>query len=1361
MEYTGERCIPGKKGLELLELEHRARYALACAFAEGRRVLDLGSGAGYGAAMLAEKAAYVLGADISEEAVSFAQNAFAGKNLAFLAADICGADFPERILAAAGERFDCVVCFEMIEHVPAPLTVIQHVKRLLSPGGLFIVSTPNINYPFDAVKSNPHHVMEYSKAEFTAQLTHHFRQVSLSGQQIHLLSSIGYAPDMAARFQEWRSSTAENAKYFVAVCSDREEPLSPPQGLLVTGDAHLHLVHSRLNETRQDQAEKGQRIRLLEEALKQYGTINPQFVKRMEETRQQLKLEMDENRRIFERLTKLQESEERLRRQVEDLKAHVVKVDRENKSSHSQYERQLHDFKNHPAVRRLLRFSPPGLKVLGLFGLDFWKHLRRGKRAGGGQGSRGGPSGETGPSPEKPDIPLLSAAAVDRRRTELLQRPMSVLVSIIMPAYNRSETIGRAIDSVLKQRYTHWELIVVDDGSTDNTRDMVQTFSQRNGNIRYVAIPHAGVSAARDKGLQESRGEIIAYLDSDNEWSPEYLLFMVHALADSKRLCGYCALRIVDHNDHGFETIRARGYDYEALTHNNYIDINIFVHHREAFKRLGGFDHDLKRWVDWDLILRYVKRYEPVVVPIVLATYHRKKSLQQITLEEPETYKYKVLNKHLIDWARLENELVARPDGLVSIIIPVWNDVRLTRACLDSIKTHTSTLEYEIVLVDNGSNAETAQELCQLAQEFSHVQVVRNYENYMFALGNNIGVAASHGKYIVLLNNDTEVTHGWLSELVSPLRLDVAIGLAGPKLLYPEGTVQAAGMVFSAQSKIPYHIYRNAPGSAPYVNKRREFQALTGACLALRAEDYIRLRGLDPCFANGGEDIDFCFRVRTVLNKKILYTPQSVIYHHEGKSPGRNTHIQHNRRFLAERWGGAVVPDDQRFYAEDGFQVLEYFKPGREPDGETAVYMPKLANAAGAPVNFGPAGESGKSDEGGQGRTLNIGFVSIWHVRGVTFVTKQLADALESEQIHTHILARWESEKFDNTGPVHHPRVWNGGDDPTPQTMVDWARDNQLDVVIFVEVHPNDWKRVEALKSAGIRVICYEHLDILRREMFPRYGIFDHYLFPAFYPQEVFKAQFPGISTLVIPWGIPENLLPRDLAVVQADGTPNKTLQFVHVAGWGGLNNRKNTDLLIEAFHQARPQNAELHVYSQVPIAKYGARCEKIVSENRHIILHEGTIENIFEAYRGMDMLLWPSKREGLGLPIIEALACGLPVLISDGYMMKQWIIPNEHGVVCPATPMEGAMYLPEMQVNVPQLTEMLRDLAAHPEKVLQLKANVRRDRNLWLWSWQTGVFREQLGRIVEEPAYRPPDDLSYLPERLRDFEQKRKDAAD
>src|SRR5437762_7674264 len=95
-----------------------------------------------------------------------------------------------------------------------------------------------------------------------------------------------------------------------------------------------------------------------------------------------------------------------------------------------------------------------------------------------------------------------------------------VLVSVILPVYNRESTIARAIESVLAQTYRHFELIVVDDGSTDGTARVVESFDSR---IRVVAQPHAGAYAARNRGLRSAHGELIAFADSDDAWLPDRL----------------------------------------------------------------------------------------------------------------------------------------------------------------------------------------------------------------------------------------------------------------------------------------------------------------------------------------------------------------------------------------------------------------------------------------------------------------------------------------------------------------------------------------------------------------------------------------------------------------------------------------------------------------------------------------------------------------------------------------------------------------------------------------------------------------------------------------------------------------------
>jgi phosphoglycolate phosphatase len=479
----------------------------------------------------------------------------------------------------------------------------------------------------------------------------------------------------------------------------------------------------------------------------------------------------------------------------------------------------------------------------------------------------------------------------------------------------------------------------------------------------------------------------------------------------------------------------------------------------------------------------------------------------------------------------------------------------------------------------------------------------------------------------------------------------------------------------------------------------------------------------------------------------MYYNPISEIYHLESKTPGRGRHIMFNRSLFVERWSESINADDRQYLQEDGFEAQDYVKPGSEPDGEMASYVPVLKemhSIASPEQAEAPAILSGQ-------RVLNIGFCSIWHARGISFHTQQLALSLEGERFKTHIFARWESDRFQNSGPIYHPRVHNAGDDPSERHIIAWALERELDLVIFMEVHPNDWKRVEALKSAGIRVMCYENLDILRLEFWDRYKIFDYFLFNAFYARDIMLSKFPNAVSLTVPWGVKPRQVIRTARKKASD-----RVRFTHVAGWGGINSRKNTDLLIRVFDDAKDANASLDIYSQAPLATFGADCLEIVRRNHSIRVHEGTADDIFEAYQNGDVLLWPSKREGLGLPIVEALSVGLPVVVSDGYMMKQWIVPGEHGVLCHGEPIPGKMVLPEIDVDRRHLTQLIGTLASNADEIQRMTGLVEKDRDIWSWDWQASVLQEQLARMIEFSGYSPPADLRYLPENVLAFEERR-----
>jgi GT2 family glycosyltransferase/glycosyltransferase involved in cell wall biosynthesis len=276
----------------------------------------------------------------------------------------------------------------------------------------------------------------------------------------------------------------------------------------------------------------------------------------------------------------------------------------------------------------------------------------------------------------------------------------------------------------------------------------------------------------------------------------------------------------------------------------------------------------------------------------------------------------------LVDWAAERNKL--RQAGLVSIIIPIFNQPELTAACIASIYQHTANTRFDLILVDNGSAEPTQALLQNLASQHPNVRLFRNADNLNFAHGCNLGFAASQGDTVVFLNNDTIVTPHWLPPLVEALQ-QPGVAAVQPKLLYPDGTIQCIGVVFSAKSQLGYPIYAGKQPEHPWAIRSRAFQAVTGACMTLRASDFAELQGFDPIYINGQEDIDLCLRLNDLYKKSAGWVAaESVVIHHESKTTGRFQHVAHNRRSFVRRWAGRVLADDHDYYAADGFSVSRY-----------------------------------------------------------------------------------------------------------------------------------------------------------------------------------------------------------------------------------------------------------------------------------------------------------------------------------------------------------------------------------------------------------------------------------------------------
>ncbi len=243
----------------------------------------------------------------------------------------------------------------------------------------------------------------------------------------------------------------------------------------------------------------------------------------------------------------------------------------------------------------------------------------------------------------------------------------------------------------------------------------------------------------------------------------------------------------------------------------------------------------------------------------------------------------------------------------VSIIVLNWNGGDMTLLCLQHLWQHTSGHRYEIIVVDNGSAPD---EVERLRAQAPLVRVLALGSNRYFGEGNNLGVEAARGRFVCLLNNDAFVSPGWLEPLVAALESEPDVGAAGPRFLYPDGTLQEAGALLNPDGSV-IQLGKGAAGDDANFAAPRTVDYISAACLVTRRDDFLRVLGFDlawdPAYY---EDADLCLKLR-LIGKRSVYRPESVVVHVEGAtSSNRGASLQLgsnvvaiNRTKFVGRWG--------------------------------------------------------------------------------------------------------------------------------------------------------------------------------------------------------------------------------------------------------------------------------------------------------------------------------------------------------------------------------------------------------------------------------------------------------------------------
>ncbi|HEY7129259.1 MAG TPA: glycosyltransferase, partial [Nitrospira sp.] len=529
-----------------------------------------------------------------------------------------------------------------------------------------------------------------------------------------------------------------------------------------------------------------------------------------------------------------------------------------------------------------------------------------------------------------------SRAAMHRRIEELARRP---LLSVLMPVYNTNpQWLVEAIESVQRQLYPYWELCIADDASTDpHIRSILDRYASADSRIKVTFRPTNGhISAASNTALEAATGEYVALMDHDDVLAEHALFWVAEVIANNPNA------ELIYSDEDKVDTKGNRSTPYFKCDWNPelFLSHNMICHlgvYRTAMVReLRGFREGFEGAQDYDLALRCIERIAPKeIIHIPRVLYHwrmHQGSTAAGLAAKPYAFEAgrKAISEHLQRRGisgcvePLEDFMMHRirytlPDHLplVSVIIPTRNGFDLLRRCITSLLEKTSYGNYEIIIVDNGTDqTEALNYLASLGSD-SRIRVLRDNRPFNFSALNNAASRLARGSLLALLNNDIEVISAdWLSEMVSHA-LQPDVGAVGARLLYPDGTLQHGGVILGING-VSGHAHKRLPRHlSGYFHRAKLIQsvsAVTAACLVIRKEVYDKVGGLNESLEVALNDIDFCLRVREAGYRNV-WTPYAELFHHESatrgyeNTPEKALRFHRESQYLRERWGDVLLRD--------------------------------------------------------------------------------------------------------------------------------------------------------------------------------------------------------------------------------------------------------------------------------------------------------------------------------------------------------------------------------------------------------------------------------------------------------------------
>lgn len=538
-----------------------------------------------------------------------------------------------------------------------------------------------------------------------------------------------------------------------------------------------------------------------------------------------------------------------------------------------------------------------------------------------------------------------------REREQVFER--MVKISILVPLWNTPENFLREmIESVTAQTYQNWELCLADgsDGDHAYVETIVREYQEKDGRgrILYKKLEkNEGIAGNTNRCLAMATGEYIGLFDHDDILHPSALYEYVKVINEKNADYIYCDETTFKSGDiNKMLTMHFKpDYAIDNLRANNYIcHFSVFARQlldgTELFRTKfdGSQDHDMilrltdraKNVVHVPKLLYYWRSHPGSVASDINAKPYAIQSAKDAVADHLKRHGYEhfqITSTRAFETIfKIRYQIIGDPK--ISIVIANKDHLEDLKRCITSIREKSTYENYEIIVVENGSETKEIFDYYDKLKDDPQIKVVTYTEkgSFNYSKVNNFGVKEASGDYILLLNNDTQViTVNWMEELLMYAQRE-DVGAVGAKLYYGNKTIQHAGVVLQlgAHRTAGHSHYGQHRDNLGYMGRlcyAQDVSAVTGACLLVKKKLFEEVGGLDENFAISLNDVDFCLKLREkgLLN---VFTPFAELYHFESVSRGLDDQGEKAARYN----------DESERFREKWKEVLEKGDPYYNPN---------------------------------------------------------------------------------------------------------------------------------------------------------------------------------------------------------------------------------------------------------------------------------------------------------------------------------------------------------------------------------------------------------------------------------------------